>query len=193
LRRLGLPGTPACVAASAFIGMRWGFGPAMSSYEPALMFLIPAVNRAVAFAQGGKPSTLVVAGILCGVGAWFKHDVAFYVTLGIVAGLSASWFLADRRSHNWISPVGVLLRVGLGAAAGVFPVMAFLAVKAAPDAWRDLIVFPATDFRIVRGEAYPRLLPAWQPISPWLANPFDPIPAYGAANYLPDWMQSNMP
>jgi hypothetical protein len=56
-----------------------------------------------------------------------------------------------------------------------------------------LIVFPATDFRIVRGEAYPGLLPLWERVSPWLANPFDPIRAYQTMNYLAEWMQANVP
>jgi hypothetical protein len=68
IRRLGLPGVPAWLAAAAFIAMRWGFGPSLSSYETALLFLIPAVDRAVAFAQGHRASALVVAGILCGLG-----------------------------------------------------------------------------------------------------------------------------
>ena len=193
IRRVGLPSHPALLVASAFMGMRWAFGPSLSSYETAFLFLIPAMNRAVAFAQGSNPSALVVAGILCGLGAWFKHDVAFYVTLGIVAGLSASWFLADRRPPNWVSPVGVLMRVGIGAAAGALPVVLFLAVKAGPDAWQDLIVFPATDFGVVRGEAYPGLLPAWGGVSPWLADPFDPVRAYATANYLSEWIQANIP
>lgn len=193
-RRLGLARPAACLVSAAFVGMHWTFGPAVSSYETALVFLLPAIDRAIAYAQGGRPAALVVAGLLCGVGAWFKHDVSFYITFSIAFGLSLSWLLVSgRRPDYWVSPIGVLTRLGVGALAGVLPMLAFLAVNAGPDAWRDLIVFPATDFRVVRGEAYPSLLPRWDRLAPWVAEPGNPEPAYRAVEYIGEWLQANAP
>ncbi|MGH9387568.1 MAG: ArnT family glycosyltransferase [Vicinamibacterales bacterium] len=193
-RRLELPRVPACLVAVAFVGMLWTYAPSISSYEPALLFLVPAVDRAIAFSQGKSASALIAAGVLCGIGAWFKHDVAFYVAFGIVAGLSASWFLAaDRRPVHWVSPPGVLLRVGGGAVVSLLPVVSFLALKARSDAWRDLIVFPATDFAVVRGEGYPPLFRPWRRVAEWIADPFDAARAYQTVNTLGDWTASYMP
>ena len=171
-RRLGLARSAACVVAASLIMMMWSFGPSLTSYEPVLAFLLPAIDRAIVYAQTGRASALVVAGLLCGVGAWFKHDVAFYVTFGIVAGLWISWLLLKaRHPEHWVSPAGVLTRVGGGALIGVLPVVALLALTAGRDAWADLIVFPATDFRVVRGEAYPPIVPRWERISALARQP----------------------
>jgi hypothetical protein len=193
-RRLGLARPASCLVSAAFVGMHWSFGPAVSSYETALAFLLPAIDRAIAYTQRASASALIVAGVLCGVGAWFKHDVSFYISLSIGGGLSLSWWLArGRRPDHWVSPIGVLTRVGVGALAGALPMVAFLALNAGPDAWRDLIAFPATDFRVVRGEAYPSLLPRWERLAPWFARPADPVQAYRAVEYVGEWMQANAP
>lgn len=194
LRRVGLARWPSSLATVGFIGMRVGFGPTITTYETAMLFLLPAVDRAIAFAQGHQPSSLMVAGILCGVGAWFKHDIAAYVAAGIVFGLSLSWFIAGgRRPDHWVPPMGIFWRVGSGAVLAVLPVAAFLAVKAAPDAWHDLIVFPATDFRVVRGEGYPSLLPSWQVIGRWFTDPSDLVATYQAGRHLADWIAAGLP
>jgi hypothetical protein len=193
-RRLGLARPAARVVAASLIMMMWSFGPRLSSYEPVLAFLLPAIDRAIVYAQTGRASALLVAGLLCGVGAWFKHDVAFYGAFGIVAGLWITrLLLEDRHPEHWSSPAGVLARIGGGALIGVLPVVLLLGLTAAADAWQDLIVFPATDFRVVRGEAYPPVVPRWDRVSPWFANPYSPLAAYRAIEYLADWVQANVP
>ena len=193
-RRIGLERRPASLVAASFILMKWAFGPSLSSYESVLPFVLTAIERAIAYAQTGRTSALVVAGLLCGVGAWFKHDVSFYVTVGIVAGLSLSWLLLHgRRPDYWVSPIAMATRVGGSALVGVLPAVVFLAVVAGPDAYRDLIEFPATDFRVVRGEPYPPLIPRWDRVSPMFAIPPTPIGAYRSVEYLAEWLQANAP
>jgi len=138
-------------------------------------------------------SSLLLAGAWCGVAAWFKHDVAFHVTAGITAGLIAAWLVlpAARRSE-WMSPLGVLLRVPGAAFLTLLPVMVLLVGTAWPDVWNALIVFPATDFRIVRGQAYPPLLPRWSWVAGWLADPGDPARLAGLFRTLATWIKGNV-
>jgi hypothetical protein len=78
-----------------------------------------------------------------------------------------------------------LLRASL---AVVVPAAILLAAVAGADAWRDLVLFPATDFSRVRGEPYPHLVPRAGPIVAWIAHPEGLAEARGAllalARYL---------
>jgi hypothetical protein len=193
-RRLGLGRVPAGLAGAGLVGMLWVFGPTISSYETSMLFLLSGVERAVAYIQGRGRAALVAAGVCCGIGGWFKHDISAYVTLGIIAGLSVSWLLAGkRRPSSWVSPLGIAARVGGGALVTLLPMVTFLAVNAGPEAWQDLIVFPATDFRVVRGEGYPPFLPQWELIGSWLASPLDPLNTYHLGRHLSTWLTSNLP
>ena len=193
VRRIGLRQRAAFLVGLMFVAGHWG-QTEVTSYETALLFLLTAVDCIVRYAQGRGPRMLVQAGFLCGIGAWFKHDVAFHVAFGIVAGLSVAWLLVRGGCpDHWVSPLGVLIRVGCGAALGALPVVAILAWKAGPDAWRDLIVFPATDFPIVRRDAYPALLPSGRAIGEWLENPWDVVEGFRLADRLAPWVQANVP
>jgi hypothetical protein len=194
IRRLGLSRASALLIGSSFVAMHWGTRRELSSYETALLPLLLALDRVVSYAQGRGARTLVAAGLLCGIAAWFKHDVASYVAGAIVVGLAAAWFLRrDRRPVGWVSPAGIVSRVLIGALAAALPIGALLAWKAGPDAWHDLIVFPATDFRVVRGEGYPGLIPPWRRIRPMLRDPFDVRAAEQAAGAVANWLQANVP
>jgi hypothetical protein len=193
-RRLGLSRRHAVLVGTSFVAMQWGTRRELSSYETALLPLLLALDRVVCYAQGRGARRLIVAGLLCGIGAWFKHDVAFYVAGAIIVGLSAGWFLRrDRRPAGWVSPAGILSRVVIGALIAALPIVVLLAWKAGPDAWHDLIVFPATDFRVVRGEQYPRLIPPWRRMQPWLRDPHDLRAAQLAAEAAANWLQANVP
>jgi hypothetical protein len=193
LRRLGVPARFSLALGSMLVLAHWSPGE-VTSYEPALVCLLLAIDRGLAYAHGGGPRLLLLAGLLCGVAAWFKHDIAFHVTVGLTGGLSLAWWLAaGRRPLTWRPPAIVLLRVGAGAALGALPVVAWLAWKAGPDAWQDLIVFPAGDFRIVRGEPYPPVLPNWSVVADWISRPSDPGRAASATQHLARWVQGNVP
>jgi len=193
-RRLGLGRRLAWLVGAAFVGMLWGTHREVSSYETVLLFLLLSLDRVVCYAQGRGARELVIAGVLCGVGAWFKHDASFHVAIGIAAGLGVSWYLVPgRRPDDWVSPAGVLTRVGGGAVFAALPVVALLAWKAGPDAWRDLIVFPATDFSVVRGERFPELIPQWRWIEPWVRDPWNVQRMSQVAEFLAKWIQANVP
>lgn len=133
-----------------FTLMRWGPGAELTSYPPALLLVLLAIRDVL-------ESRPLRAGLLLGLAALFKHDVAAYA--GIAAGLG---LIVERRSP---------LPIVLGALAIVLPLGALLASAAGPDLWRDLFVFPATDFAGVRREAYPGLLPNLAPIQAFAADP----------------------
>jgi hypothetical protein len=192
-RRAGLSRRLALAAGGAFLIMQWGHHE-VTAYETVLVFLLLGLNRIVCYIRGEGVGHLIGAGLLFGVGAWFKHDVACYVTIGTVAGLTLAWILLrGRRPAAWIPPAPMVARVAGGAVIGVLPMVLYLAGTAAPDAWRDLIVFPATDFRVVRGESYPPLLPAWGTIGAWARDPLDPGQIRSVAQHLARWLQANMP
>ena len=192
-RRLGLERRLAVMVGLSFVLMHWPHKE-VTAYETALVFLLLAIDRAIRYIQGGGPRHLVVAGMLCGFGAWFKHDVSFHVTFGIAVGLVVAWFfLPGRRPAPWVPPAGALVRIAGGAIVAALPMAAYLAWNAGPDAWQDLIVFPATDFKVVRGEAYPPLLPDWRTIEAWMRAPVDPERALGMFRHLSSWVQANMP
>ena len=192
-RRLGVSARLAWLLGAAFVAGQWA-PHEVSSYESALVLLLLAVDRAIVYAQGGGARTLLVAGLLCGVGAWFKHDVSFHVAVALTLGLSAAWLIAARdRPAAWVAPIGVAWRIGGGALLTAGPVIAWLAWVAGPDAWRDLIAFPAGDFRIVRGEPYPSLLPDWSLLGSWVRDPLNVERAAGAAQHLARWIQANVP
>jgi hypothetical protein len=193
-RRLGLPVRPAVLIGAAFVLMQWGHHE-VTSYETSLVFLIFAIDRVVGYAQARLgPGALIVAGLLCGAGAWFKHDVSFHIAFGLIAGLSLAWLMTPgRRPAGGVSPAGVLLRIGGGAAIAALPVIALLAWKAGPDAWRDLVTFPAGDFRVVRGEPYPPLLPDWAWLELWLRDPGNLVRAAETSVRFSRWIQANVP
>lgn len=192
-RRLGLAPRVAWIVGFSFVLIHWGTKE-ITTYEPVLMFLLLALNRVVRYAQGAGPRQLIVAGLFLGVGAWFKHDVSFHVALGAVTGLTIGWVLAaGRRPAAWVSPIGAVARVAGGALVTALPVIAFLAWKAGPDAWYDLVVFPATDFRVVRGEPYPPLWPDWGVVMSWMRHPSGLEQMLAVSGTLSKWVMANMP
>ena len=192
-RRAGLSRRLALFAGTAFLVMQWGHKE-VTAYETVLVFLLLALNRIVSYIRGEGSRHVLAAGLLLGVGAWFKHDVAFYVTAGTLAGLTLGWILLPgRRLDAWIRPAPLVARLTAGAILGALPMLLFLAWGAGPDAWRDLIVFPATDFKVVRGEPYPPLLPAWATIAAWARDPLDPAQIAGVTQHLARWIQANVP
>jgi len=191
-RRLGLERRLALLVGAALVAMLWGHTE-LSAYETVLLFLLLALDRVICYLHGRGTRQLVNAGLLLGVAAWFKHDVAFHVASGIAGGLLVAWLMgASRRPDHWVSPTGLLVRLVGGALAGAVPMLLYLAWSAGPEAWRDLIVFPATDFRVVRGEPYPSLLPDWQGLITWIKEPGNLPLALHLSQQLPAWVHANV-
>jgi hypothetical protein len=193
-RRIGVTTAGSLLAGAGFVAVMWRPASELDSYRTALPFLLLAVDRVIRYVQRRRPVDLVLAGGWCGVGAWFKHDVAFHVTMGMVAGLVTAWALlpADRRS-GWVRPPGILVRVAAGSLLTALPMIAYLAWAAWPEVWQDLVVFPATDFRVVRGEPYPPLMPRWRWVALWLDAPADPVRIARAVQAFSRWIEANVP
>lgn len=129
---------------------RWRTGIELSSYDPAILLALLAWRDVLA-------AKLVRAGLLLGAAAVFKHDLAAYAAVG------AALAIAVRRGN----PLPLLA----SSLVVVLPAILLLAWGAGAEAWRDLVVFPATDFPVVRGEPYPHLVPRSQPLVAWVSHP----------------------
>jgi hypothetical protein len=193
-RRLGAPPLGAAAIALVLGISLFTRAPELGSYPPVLPLIAGALLLISGYLLGASPSRLAAAGALLGLAAAFKHDVAAYMALGASAGLSIAWAIArERRPASWSSPAGAIARLLGSAALVVAPLALLLAWRAGPDAWRDLIVFPAGDFRAVRSEPWPGLLPSLGPLRDWLAAPLDPLKARDAGGALSGWILCRMP
>ena len=130
----------------------------LGPYPPVIVCVLLALNFIVDFHKTGSTTSLFVAGLATGLAIVFKHDVGGYAAIAMTAGLITGNFC----KNTVASHAGVTVKIAIysmGVAAVSLPVAIYFAVLAGPDMWRDLIVFPATDFHFARGEHYPGLLP----------------------------------
>lgn len=183
----------AVVLAFVFIGAFWATGREIASYEPALFFLILSWHGILGYLHGGGRMRLVGAGLLAGMAAWFKHDVAAYVVLAAVASLFLSWLLAgERRPSHWVHPVRSTLYLAAGALATFLPAAAWIAWLAGADAWQDVFVFPATTFSKVMTPSYPPWCPPLHALWELLWDS-SPEAAYWTLSALSDWTLCHVP
>jgi len=192
LRRLGATRVAAGLVAALFVGASWETGPELDSYPPALAFIVLGLSFVEAHVRSGRARSAFAAGLAYGCAACFKHDVGAYACFATGGGLLfAAAFARDGaerppalRSVAWIA---------LGSAAIVLPVAGILAWVAGRAAWEDLIVFPATDFRAVRGEAWPGLWPNLEPVRAWLVDPAELRLLKAAAVAPSRWLLAHLP
>ena len=193
-RRTSTPRWLAVSIAAIFAAMQWQTAPELDSYPPTLLLMLVALDRALRYLFGQRARRrLFEAGLALGVAAWFKHDVAAYFVVGLASGLTLGWYASPRRPEAWLHPWLAVRRLALGAAVGVAPMLIWIAWRAGADAWVDLIVFPATDFRRVLGEPFPGLLPEMEPISAWLGAPGDLRAARDALSSSRVWILCHAP
>ena len=139
----------AALVAAAFFGS--GYSGGFGSYPPAFLLILAAADRLTVACRDPRPARVILPAALLGGAALFKHDVAAYAVIAFVIALVI--VRARARQGPIVSPVLVL---GLVPAAMVAAAAAVLAAAGAgPDLWRDLVVFPLTDFRHVRPEYLP--------------------------------------
>ncbi|MCZ6666831.1 MAG: hypothetical protein O7B81_16150 [Gammaproteobacteria bacterium] len=192
--RLGAPPRLAFGLAVALATVLWHPGLELTSWVVAVPLMMWAWSCAIRYLQTGVVRHLVVAGVCLGCAAWFKHDVAAYTTIGIGAGL----LLAGLVSHELrrAGPRAALhapLIVGLTALLCVLPVVLALAIFAGPEAWTDLVVFPAGDYRGVRTEGFPPIAPDFAALIEWLRSPLDASAARRAILSYHNWASSRIP
>ncbi len=194
VRRLEVPRLVAILVASVFVGSLWSTSPELTSYNPILLLILIALERVVAYLQHKNRRCLLMAGAMLGLAAWFKHDVAAYVTLSVVVALFVMW-LTTRKLTSKSDRYSLLAMLDLVAASltVALPVMMFLAWSAPTDAWHNLIVFPATDFRGVRREAYPSIVPNWAVFQSWVVDLSNVYKLRDGLGHLRSWILCQMP
>lgn len=152
---------PALACAAVFLAAFYssGYYLNLGPYPPVIFCVLLVLNFIAGFESSGDTRALYAAGLITGLAVVLKHDVGGYTAIAITLGLVAG----NIGGNSGADLAGVLSRIGkyaIGVAAVVLPVGIIFAVVAGADMWRDLIVFPATDFRFARGENYPGLIPA---------------------------------
>ena len=136
-----------------------GYFKRLGSYPPAILFIFVALNFIMLYYRKEAFRYLLAAGLATGAALVFKHDVAGYTAIAIVAGLTAHHALTPVTAELRSSLGWKLLNYSVGFVAIAVPVLTYFVVLAGPDMLKDLVVFPLTDFRFARPEFYPTLLP----------------------------------
>jgi hypothetical protein len=194
LVRTGASRIVAVLLSGVFIGMFWTTSPELSSYDAALPLLLVTIHRMVAYFQSGDRSELRWAGLFVGLAAFFKHDLAAYIAAAAVGSLFLAWILAgSRRPAAWLTPTRAVLHL-IGVAVPIVLVIGvWVAWNAGMAAWQDLFVFPATIFREVREEGYPRLFPLFEPLLAWLQDWSRLAVGFRAFEGISQWILSHLP
>ena len=198
VRRLGAGLRMGLALAGVLAVGLWEVAPELGTYPGILPAVLAAWLGAVAYAQGAPARRLFYGGLALGAGATFKHDVAAYAALSVCAALALAWWWRragedEPRPASWVHPARAIAIFAAGCALIPIPVIAWLATAAGQDAWQDLIVFPAGDFRLVRSEPYPGLLPPLQFLQAWFAEPGDLRAARDAGDHTARWILANAP
>lgn len=137
-----------------------GYFRRLGSYPTSILLVLVALNLMVLFYKTSKLSYLVAAGLFTGAAVFFKHDVAGYTAIASSAGLIAHHLLARTMKAGSVRPLLIqLFAFSGGIAVIVIPLLIYFGALAGPDMVQNLLIFPATDFRFSRPEAYPSLLP----------------------------------
>lgn len=165
---------PALACAGIFFAAIYstGYYLSLGPYPPAIFCILTALNFSADFHKGGARTRIFAAGLMTGLAIVFKHDVGGYAAIAITFGLAAGHFGKAPASgvSNLVSKIAIF---AAGVAAAAAPVAIYFAVLAGPEMWRDLIVFPATDFRYTRPENYPGLWPSGILDDWWLKSVFN--------------------
>jgi hypothetical protein len=193
-RRAGVRRPLAIVISFIIVASFWRSSPELTTYPPALLCGLFAVERVLCYLHKGGLGKLFLAGLLLGLAACFKHDVAFYILTSIVVTLFISWFgIAKGCNSVWCHPIWATFVIAGGTALIVIPVVGLLARFAGHYAWQDLIVWPATDFRGMRTEGFPPLLPDWTAVRQWIGDWSDLRKARDAVFGQSHWILCYMP
>jgi hypothetical protein len=159
-RQLGVTRQLAIVATGVFILILWKPAMGLSTYEPALLFIL--IGWLVLFRAGeslGVRAALTAGGSV-GVAAWFKHDIAGYAALAMVLARVIG-HAVGKRQRPWRETARSALLIGAGAAAVALPVAIWCWAIAGPDAWEEVVRFPIVDFpAAAQISKYPGLVPA---------------------------------
>ncbi len=156
----------ALLCASVFFAATYntGYFKNLGSYPPAILLVITALIFVVAYYKEKQQLRyLLLAGLATGGAVLFKHDVAAYSAVATVAGLIVAHLSSYRETTTLTKSIKstfvVLAYYLTPLLLVILPPFLYLWVVAGRDMWQDVVVFPLTDFRFVRPEHYPSLLP----------------------------------
>ncbi|MEZ4218117.1 MAG: hypothetical protein R3E88_16645 [Myxococcota bacterium] len=180
MRRAALPRAAAAAAAIVFAAAVWTPSPDLHTYVVPRLLLIVAFERVLAAVAAQRTAPLAAAGLALGIAALFKHDVAGYAA--VACGLAL--VLARAALGVRIELVRGVALLGGCALAVVGPAAIAVGAIGGADAWNDLIAFPLGDFRVVRGERYPALLPDASALRAFAGDPGNPRRAARALQAL---------
>lgn len=130
-----------------------GYHRGFQSYPPAILCICLAATEIARFAADGVRRRIVVAGVLLGAAAIFKHDIAGY------ACIAAAIVLVTAGSPAGVSRWKTAALLAACAAVVALPPYAALWRVAGDDMVRDLVVFPLTDFPRARNQGFPPIVP----------------------------------
>jgi hypothetical protein len=167
---------PALVCALVFFAASYStvYYLSLGPYPPTILLVLFALYSMMHYYRSARIAWLFSAGLATGATIVFKHDVGGYTAIAISAGLFVAYLPRVRSSLDLaLSPVRAFLLFAAAVALVAVPVALYFAILAGPDMWRDLIVFPATDFQHARGEHYPDLIPANLHNEWWLRTVFN--------------------
>lgn len=149
----------AFLLAAAFYNTGYHLG--LTTFPPAILFLLLGVGKLADFAEDGKRPKLLLTGILFGLCTLFKHDVGAYACL---AGAITLVFAPLTSQHSTIrSRAGLIMLLAASVLAMILPFMATFLFLAKKDLVQDLIVFPLRDFPWAREESFPGIVPEADP------------------------------
>jgi hypothetical protein len=150
----------ACAGVFVAATFNTGYYKRLGSYPSAILLIFIALGLTVLYYNNGRIRYLVFAGLATGAAGVFKHDIGGYTAIAIAVGLGAYQLSARAKKHNqaraWLAEVAAYLT---GIALVVLPPLIYFTISVGQDMLRDLVIFPLTDFRFARREAYPSLLP----------------------------------
>ena len=136
----------------------FSMGHYFATYPPVLLCMTAALAATAAYFNHRRPRWLLAAGVAVSLAVVFKHDVGGYIALSIVIALCANRLIGPPLAPP--RPLGrELLVFAIGCATMAIPVYVAMWLAAGADMWRDLVVFPLTDFSASRPEHFPGIWP----------------------------------
>lgn len=133
-------------------------GHYFATYPPVVLCITAGWFAAAVYFEKRHLSWLIAAGLCCSLAVVFKHDVGGYVALSLLMTLLLRRAIGhpEDQAIGWFKEAGTFV-----AACGVVAVPVYLVMWAVAGSqmWRDLVVFPLTDFSASRPEHYPGILP----------------------------------
>lgn len=136
----------AAIFAAAFFNT--GYYERLDAYPPAILCVFLSLCFVVQYYHTFNTRALLLAGLATGMAVLFKHDVGFYTTIAISAGLAFyPWVSSSTRVvpvRWWRAPVPYLA----AALLVIVPVTLYFARVAGAELWDAIFTFRARDWQL---------------------------------------------